>query len=274
MHLDLTCTLIFENREPIPMILLVRPHEGHGQRVIAERFELLPEVPTAVYTDGFGNACLRLLAPKGPFQVALSATVSVPARHVSPQNKKATPIAELPGETLVYLLPSRYCEADKLYDLAAEIAGTLPPGYAQAEAVRSWIYRHVRYQYGHSNVSTSAADTATQRIGVCRDFTHLALALCRALNLPARMAVGYLYRLEPMDLHAWFEIFLDGDWFAFDATQPETTGGRVLVAYGRDAADVALATYFGDTTFRQLTVTVSESVKGQTPQGLSGPLQP
>ncbi len=166
---------------------------------------------------------------------------------------------DLPDGVIQFLLPSRYCQSDQLGKLALEIAGTATPGYDQAEAIRAWIYANVEYAYGTSDASTAALDTAERRVGVCRDFAHLGMALCRALNIPARMVVGYLYRLDPMDLHAWFEAFVGGRWYTFDATQAAPRGGRIVIAYGRDAADVALTTQFGPATLEQMRVWVDRA---------------
>jgi transglutaminase-like putative cysteine protease len=152
-------------------------------------------------------------------------------------------------------------------DLALEIVGDAAPGYDQVEAIRNWINTQINYEYGTSNASTWALDTVETRVGVCRDFAHLGIALCRALNIPARMVVGYLYQLDPMDLHAWFEAYLgsmeddmtEGRWYTFDATQTQPRGNRITIAYGRDAADVALATQFGPMQLNSMQVWVNES---------------
>jgi transglutaminase-like putative cysteine protease len=159
---------------------------------------------------------------------------------------------------LEYLLPSRYCQSDKLGSFASEIVGSTPSAYDQVEAIRGWIHGNVEYRYGTSDASTSAEETAARRLGVCRDFAHLGIALCRSLSIPARMVVGYLHRLDPMDLHAWFEAYVAGRWYTFDATQEGPRGGRVVIAYGRDAADVALTTQFGPATLANLRVWVEE----------------
>jgi transglutaminase-like putative cysteine protease len=141
--------------------------------------------------------------------------------------------------------------------LASGIVGDAPIGYAQAEAIRCWIATNIKYQYGTSNASTSALETADARHGVCRDFAHLGIAMCRSLNIPARMVVGYLHGLNPMDLHAWFEAFVGGRWYTFDPTQPEARGNRISIAYGRDAADVALVSQFGALQLNSMKVTVA-----------------
>ena len=169
---------------------------------------------------------------------------------------RVTPVGNLPTEVLLYLLPSRYCQSDRMNDFAMSIIGDLPETYAQAAAIRDWIHREIRYDGTVSDSSTSAMETAEGRSGVCRDFAHLGIALCRALCIPARMVVGFLHELQPMDLHAWFEAFIGGRWYTFDATQVRTTGNRIVIAYGRDAADVALATMFGNFTMLSMSVSV------------------
>jgi transglutaminase-like putative cysteine protease len=211
------------------------------------------------YTDSFGNLCQRLIAPPGSFKVRTSATVDA-AEHIDVQpGAPFTLIEELPDDAYQFLLPSRYCQSDMLEEKALEVVGEATPGYDQVEAIRAWIHANIDYRSGSSDVSTSALETLERRAGVCRDFVHLGVALCRSLNMPARMVVGYLYRLQPMDLHAWFEAFVGGRWYSFDATQPEPRGGRIAIGYGRDAADVAMATHFGPATITDMRVWVEKA---------------
>ena len=168
-------------------------------------------------------------------------------------------IDEVPDWALQFLLPSRYCQSDLVFTNAVEITKDALPGYPQVEAIRSWIEREIRYEYGTSSPVTSAVDTLYSRAGVCRDFAHLGIALCRSLDIPARMVVGYLYELDPMDQHAWFEAYVGGRWFTFDATQREPRGNRVTIAYGRDAADVAFVTQFGPVELEEMFVFVRPS---------------
>ena len=161
--------------------------------------------------------------------------------------------------TLVFLLASRYCQSDLLIGLAEEITRGVTPGYDQVEAIRCWINANIAYQAFSSNASTSAFDTATTKAGVCRDMAHLGMALTRALDIPARMVVGYMHGLEPMDLHAWFEAYIGYQWYTFDPKQAQTESGRIVIAYGRDAADVALVTQFGPSQLTQMLVTVDRA---------------
>jgi transglutaminase-like putative cysteine protease len=169
-------------------------------------------------------------------------------------------VQNLPDDVLQYLLPSRYCESDKLVKMATAITKKVTPGYPQVEAIRSGIYRKLKYRYGVSNASTSAFETARKRKGVCRDFTHLGIAPCRVLRIPARMVVGYLHLLDPMDLHAWFEAFIGGRWYTFDATQKNPRGNRIVIGYGRDAADVARLSEYGQINTAAMSVWVKRPV--------------
>ena len=238
------------------MVLMLRPRSGDGQWVKLDSYDVLPSTQLTEYTDMFGNLCQRLTAPEGT--VSISALCEV---HVSDETDRGpgqppTPVDELPGSLLQFLLPSRYCESDKLTAAANDIVAGCNPGYDQAERIRTWVQQNVAYEPGSSDISTSANDTWLQRRGVCRDQAHLAIALCRALDLPSRMVVGYLHGLEPMDLHAWYESYIAGRWWSFDAKEPTTEGGRIVIGYGRDAADVALVTQFGPAEMRQMQVSV------------------
>ena len=158
-------------------------------------------------------------------------------------------IQELPDAVLSYLLPSRYCESDRFHEMATAITLGHRPGYDQVAAIIDWLRENVSYLPGSSDLPMSAAEVNARRTGVCRDLAHLGIALCRSLSIPARMVVGYLHELQPMDLHAWFEAYVGGRWYTFDATQAELRGGYVAVGYGRDAADVAIYSQFGPAAY-------------------------
>ena len=211
----------------------------------SETYRIDPWVPTTEYVDGYGNFCQRLVVPKGEMRLRVDATIETEADLAVAPGAFMTPIEALPDAALQFLLPSRYCASDKLRSRALEIAGGFAPGYAQIEAIRSWMHANLAYRYGSSDASTDAAATLDAGAGVCRDFAHVGIALTRSLYVPARMVVGYLLGLEPMDLHAWFEAHVGGRWYTFDATQAEPRGGRVVLAYGRDAADVAFISNYG-----------------------------
>lgn len=259
MRLNAGCQLLFEAIAPSPLILMLRPRSGLGQKVIQEACEFRPDVSAIEYFDSYGNLCQRLLAPQGRFQVNVTMTVETPdAIDVAP-GAAFVSVQDLPDYSLQFLLPSRYCQSDLLADLANDIISGIESAYDQVEAIRSWIHSHIEYRYDTSNASTSALETVETRVGVCRDFVHLGMALCRSLTIPARMVVGYLYQLEPMDMHTWFEAFVGDRWYTFDPTQTEPQGNRISIAYGRDAADVALATQFGLLELTEMKVWVTSS---------------
>lgn len=258
MRLTAGCQLNFEAQALSPLILMLRPRSGASQTIIADQWQLKPNLTTVEYIDLYGNACDRLLVPAGSVQIISTVTAdTADAIDVNP-NAAFVPVQSLPDEVLHFLLPSRYCQSDLLGELARDIVAGIDSGYDQVEAIRRWIHEHIDYQYDTSDASTSAIDTAQSRQGVCRDFVHLGMALCRSLTIPARMVVGYLYQLDPMDLHAWFEAFVGDRWYTFDATQSEPRGNRIAIAYGRDAADVALANQFGLLTLTDLQVWVRQ----------------
>ena len=259
MRLQAGTEITFESDAPAPSIFMLRPRSGVGQWVVAEQYDLDPVVPAVEYVDAYGNLCQRLTLPQGPFSIRATAEVETSDHIDVAPGAPRTLVTDLPDDVLPFLLPSRYCQSDRLIDKAVEIAGDAAPGYDQAEAVRAWIRENVEYQYGTSDASSDAMTTLEQKQGVCRDYTHLGLSLCRALTIPARMVVGYLLDLDPMDQHAWFEAFVDGRWYTFDATQAEPRGGRIAIAYGRDAADVAFATQFGPAKLTDMSVWVARA---------------
>jgi transglutaminase-like putative cysteine protease len=260
MRLNAGCQLDFKANTPTPIIFMLRPRSGEGQWVVSEEYLLEPSVPVIEYTDSYGNLCQRLIVPVGDFHLSTKVCVETADKIDVDYNAAYIPVENLPDTVLQFILPSRYCQSDLLGDLALEIVGDTTPGYPQVEAIRQWINTNIKYEYGTSNASTSAVDIPKQGVGVCRDFAHLGISLCRSLNIPARMVVGYLHQLDPMDLHAWFEAFIGDRWYTFDATQVEPRGNRIVIAYGRDAAEVALSTQFGAMELVNMNVWVDEEV--------------
>lgn len=256
MILNATCEIVFEAAMPVPTVLMLHPRSGLGQWIMREEYSLDPHMPVEEYMDAFGNLCQRVVVQPGPFIVRSSCTADVADEIDVDLSAEFVPVQNVPETYLQYLLPSRYCQSDLLNASAFSIVGNAPPGYPQVEAIRSWIEKNVEYRYGASTASTSAMDTEKSRIGVCRDFAHLGMALCRSLNIPARMVVGFMKDLKPMDLHAWFEAYVGGRWYSFDATQEKPRGNRITVAYGRDAADVALASTYGLMELKSMKVSV------------------
>jgi transglutaminase-like putative cysteine protease len=245
MWLRTRCDLTFEIAVPTPFILMLRPRSGAHQWIAREEYRLSPALPAEEFTDVYGNLCQRLLAPPGPFEIRTAAEVMTADAMDRAPGAPFIEVQYLPDAVIGFLLPSRYCEADRLGALAAEITAGAAPGWDQVAAIEAWLRRRVAYVPGSSEIPESATEVLRAGRGVCRDLGHLGIALCRALAIPARLVVGYLHQLEPMDLHAWFEAFVGGRWYSFDATQGALRGGYVSLGYGRDAADVAVYTQFG-----------------------------
>ncbi len=228
-----------------PLILMLRPRSGMQQWIAQEAYTLSPSVPVVEYTDIFGNLCQRLVAPAGNFSVHTTADVmTADVVDVGP-GAFFVEIQNLPDVVLLYLLPSRYCESDRFGNLARDIVGGVQLGYDQVSRISTWIQDSIRYTPGSSAFPLSAVEVNVRCEGVCRDLAHLGIALCRSISIPARLVVGFLYGLEPMDLHAWFEAYVGGRWYTFDPTDLTLRGGRLAVAYGRDAADVSVYHQFG-----------------------------
>lgn len=259
MILDATCHISYTTNAPIPAIMMLRPRSGAAQWITREEYTFDPHAPVVEYTDKFGNLCQRVLIPKGSFEVNCSCRAHTADTVDVEPDAAFVSVHDLPESALEFLLPSRYCPSDLLSDLAVSIVGKLPAGYPQVAAIEQWLRDEMEYVSGSSNASTSALDTANSKKGVCRDYAHLGVSLTRSLNIPARMVVGYLHELEPMDLHAWFEAYVGGRWFTFDGTQKSPRGNRITIGYGRDAADVALTSNYGALTLNEMKVTVKKA---------------
>jgi transglutaminase-like putative cysteine protease len=256
MILDATCHISYTANAPIPAIMMLRPRSGYAQWITREEYVFNPHVPVVEYTDKYGNLCQRLLIPAGNFEVNCSCRVhTADVSDVDPDAEFVS-VDRLPESALEFLLPSRYCQSDLLNNLARSVVGNELVGYRQVAAIEQWLRDEVKNISGASNWSTSALETARSKEGVCRDFAHLGIALTRSLNIPARMVVGYLYQLAPMDLHAWFEAFVGGRWYTFDGTQMSPRGNRIAIGYGRDAADVALTSNYGALQLNSMKVAV------------------
>ncbi len=245
MWLRTGCDITFDVGMDTPFILMLRPRSGVQQWIARESYTLKPSVLAIEYTDNYGNLCQRLVAPPGEFSIHTSADILTADNLDVNPGAPFDEVQNLPDAVLTYLLPTRYCESDRFIDLGQEIVAGVAPGYDQVAAIETWIRNNIRFNPDSAHFQLSAAEVNQQREGVCRDLAHLGIALCRGLCIPARMVVGYLHQLVPMDFHAWFEAYVGGRWYTFDATQPQPRGGRVTVAYGRDAADVAIFNQFG-----------------------------
>lgn len=249
MWLRTRCELVYDIEVPTPFILMLRLRSGAQQWVAREEYWFTPWVPASEAMDLFGNLCQRLIAPPGSFKIATQADVKTSDRNEVAPGAPFVEIPCLPNSVLSFLLPSRYCESDQFGIMAMEIAADQIPGYDQVAAITDWLRHRIRYEPGLHDDLVSAVEVNMKQAGVCRDISHLGIALCRSLCIPARLVVGFLHGLKPMDLHAWFEAFIDGQWHVFDATQPGPVGGYVAIGYGRDAADVAVANQFGPAVF-------------------------
>lgn len=247
--------------EATPTTLQIEAANIEGAQVVeSAELTITPFAAAEPFPDFYGNPCRRLLMPGGDVRVAYTATVSQPDSRFPLLKPYEADALQLPTETLLYTLPSRYCQSDKLVALAADMFGEVAPGFARVQTISNWINEHITYQYGVSDAGTSAYDTVTQRIGVCRDFAHLGIAFCRALNIPARYVSGYCLGLDPPDFHAYFQAYLDGRWVAFDATERQPRPALVQVAVGRDAADCAWSTFYGYGETKFLSVEVTEAI--------------
>ncbi len=245
MWLQTSCELTFNIEIPTPFVLMLRLRSGAQQWVASEEYVLEPNIPATEFTDAFGNLCQRLLAPPGDFRIYTAARINIPDDIDIAPGGEFVDIINLPDDVMKYLLPSRYCESDRFGQMATEITANQTLGYDQVEAIESWMKKNISYQPGSSYYPQSAIEVNQQQTGVCRDLAHLGIALCRSLSIPARMVVGYLHGLEPMELHAWFEAFVADRWYTFDATQQTKRGGYAVIGYGRDATDVAMYNQFG-----------------------------
>ena len=256
MRLHTRNTITFYCPVECPTVAMLRPRSGSAQWVVAQAYDMDPWVAGTEYVDVYGNLCQRFTSPAGFSTITVETEVEVDEHAASDLAAPCTPVAELPDDALIYLLPSRYCPADLMCGLAEKIVAGCAPGYPQVAAICTWVRKHIEYRYGVSDHSTDALQTIKDKAGVCRDFSHVAASLCRALQIPARFVTGYLYELDPMDMHAWFEAFVGGRWYTFDATQKTLRAGRVVVAYGRDAADVAFLSNYAPMEISMMDVEV------------------
>ena len=252
--------------QPTPMILMLNVHYTRVSDLQSpDNMRLTPAVPSNGYRDGFGNWCTRIKAPPGSIRISSDAVIwdSGLVEPVVPQARQM-PVEQLPEETLVYLLGSRYCETDRLVEVAWQLFGNAPTGWSRVQTICDYVNRHIQFGYQHARRTKTAHEAWQEGAGVCRDFAHLAITFCRCMNIPARYCTGYLGDIGvtplpgPMDFAGWFEAFLDGHWYTFDARNNVPRIGRILMARGRDAADVAISTTFGPNTLTGFRVWTDE----------------
>jgi len=241
------------------VLLMVEPAmQGARHTVRDEHLVTSPTSHSALNKDGFGNPQRRLVVPAGSFNFQFTGSIETAPARALPADAAQQPLQEVAPDVLAYTLPSRYCQSDLLARMARSEFGGLPPGGRLVSQVAAWVRQHVEYRYGTTDAKTSAFDTATERVGVCRDFAHLLIALCRALGVPARYASGYALPLDPQDFHGYAQVYLGGTWHDVDATTAEPRRALVPIAVGRDAADVAMMTLWGAGKLLAQTVEVRE----------------
>ncbi len=254
MLIRVGCEIGFSFPEPTAVILMLSLHPVRYPTILShERLQVAPPVPIAAYFDTNGNHCARVVVPAGNVTFSNNAVVEdCGLVDLKVWEAPQVNIQDLPQEVLLFLLASRYCEVDsELKDAAWSLFANTTPGWPRVQAVCDWVHRHIRFDYMQARATRSAREVYRERVGVCRDYTHLAVTFCRCLNIPARYCTGYLGDIGvplapyPMDFSAWFEVFLGGQWYTFDARNNVPRIGRVLMARGRDAADVAMTTTFG-----------------------------
>ena len=245
MWLRASCELQFEITVPTPFILMLRPRSGAQQWIAREEYAFSPRLHVEEFSDLYGNLCQRLVAPVGAFSIRTQVEVLTADYVDRCPGAEFIEIQNLPQGVLNFLLPSRYCESEQFNHMALEITAGQKLGYDQVACIENWLRNNILYQPGSGDLPVSAVGVNARQVGVCRDLAHLGIALCRALSIPARLVVGYLEGLEPMDMHAWFEAYVGGRWYTFDATPTASPGAYIAIGYGRDAADVAVCNQFG-----------------------------
>ena len=253
MLIRLGYEIAIECSQPTPIVSLLEIHSDRQPDIKRQTCVLTsPRIGSTVYSDLFGNACRRFMAPAGSFRILYDAVVNDSGEpdEANPLARE-TPVEDLPDDVLGYLLGSRYCETDHMSNLAWSLFGHIPPGYNRAQAIVDYVHNRLSFGYGYARSTRTAAQAHDEQVGVCRDFAHLAITFCRCMNIPARYVNGYLGDIgvpadpAPMDFSAWMEVFLDGKWYTFDPRHNVPRIGRVVIARGRDATDVPLLHSFG-----------------------------
>ena len=266
MKIRIGYELIYDFPQPTPMVMVLGAHFTRASDIlIPDHMTTSPAVPITPYRDGFGNWCSRIVAPAGRIRIAAEGLIrdSGLPDVVAPSARQSA-VEDLPSETLVYLLGSRYCETDRLTPVAWQLFAATPPGWARMQAICDFVHGHITFGYEYARPTMSAWEVFNERKGVCRDYAHLAIAFCRCLNIPARYCTGYLGDIglpppyAPMDFAGWFEAFLDGRWYTFDPRNNVPRIGRVLIAQGRDACDVPITHTFGPNTLVSFKVVTDE----------------
>jgi transglutaminase-like putative cysteine protease len=266
MKIRLGYELIYDCPQPVPMFLMLNIHYSRAADIISgDKLITDPALPVSTYRDGFGNWCSRLVAPGGRTIISSTALVH---DHGEPDpvvlSAPQTAVENLPDDTLVFLLGSRYCETDELSNVAWKLFGQVPPGWQRVQAICDFVHNHITFDYQDARSTRTALQAYNERSGVCRDFAHLAVTFCRCMNIPARYCTGYLGDMGEtppfgvMDFAGWFEAYLGGEWYTFDPRNNKPRMGRVLMARGRDATDVPISNTFGANTLSGFKVICDE----------------
>ena len=278
MQLRVGFEMIYQCWERTPMMLALSTHPSRATDLVRpDDLETDPAVPTTRYLDLFGNRCTRLVAPQGRFVLRSDAVVNDSgAPDIAAPSAVQVPVEDLPASALLYLMGSRYCETELLSDIAWQRFASVQPGWTRVQAICDFVHRHIEFGYAHARHTRTAMEAFTEGRGVCRDYAHLAITLCRCMNIPARYCTGYLGDIgvprdpNPMDFSGWFEAYLGGHWYTFDARHNTPRIGRILMATGRDATDVAISTSFGNSRlvhFEVITEEVANCVAEVAPAG-------
>jgi transglutaminase-like putative cysteine protease len=249
-----------ETTEPTPAFAMFEATAAPAVNIVHSASVMITTgVDSEPFKDFYGNPCRRMMMPQGVLTVNYDAIVEPIAPILIAESDVDPEVLKIPSEVALYTLPSRYCPSDQMGRIAQDLFGNARPGFDRVNDICQWINERVLYSYGFSTLATTAYDTANQRIGVCRDFAHLGVAFCRALNIPARYVSGYCYGLKTQDLHAWFQAYIGGNWINFDATEIEPRQALAQIAIGRDAADCAWWTCFGTSQTNFMSVSVTEN---------------
>jgi transglutaminase-like putative cysteine protease len=261
MRVRIGCEFVFDSPFPTPLVTQVQPRPDGAHRLVREETSLDPAVDSHEYLDAFGNRCWRLTAPEGLLTLRYDAEADIsPDPDPVVADARQLPVDQLPDDTLMFTLPSRYVLSDLLGNVAWDLFGKTEPGWARVQAICDWAHQWIEFRTASTTPVTTSLDVYLQRYGVCRDYAHMGVTMCRALNIPARYVFGYLPDIGveppdvPMDFHSWFEANLDGTWYTFDARHNTPRIGRIPIGRGRDALDVAIVTQYGPARLAQMTV--------------------
>jgi len=259
-------SIAYELQHATPLVFMLTVHPSRQQDLLTlDRMQLQPQIVSRSYRDCFGNVCTRVLAPEGRLEISNDFVIADSGRpDLIVPTAEQIDVDRLPDEALQFLLPSRYCDTEKLSDLAWSLFGKVPAGWSRAQAICDYVHDRIKFGYQHARADRTASEGHAERVGVCRDYAHLAVTLFRCMNIPARYCTGYLGDIgvprdpAPMDFSGWFEAFLGGRWYTFDARHNIPRIGRVVIARGRDAADVAISTSFGEAKLVKFEVVTDE----------------